>query len=43
MYIVYLLIVWLKRCPFTVRGFRGKEIREDDPNSDINLIETPYE
>ena len=26
-----------------VRGFRGKEIREDDPNSDIKLIETPYE
>ena len=24
-------------------GFRGKEMREDDPNSDINLIETPYE
>ena len=24
-----------------VRGFRGKEMREDDANSDINLIETP--
>ena len=33
----------LRTVLMAVRGFRGKEIREDDPNSDINLIETPYE
>ena len=26
MYIVYLLIVWLKMCPFTVKGGQEKEI-----------------
>ena len=33
----------LRTVLMAVRGFRGKEMREDDPNSDINLIETPYE
>ena len=33
----------LRTVLMAVRGFRGKEIREDDLNSDINLIETPYE
>ena len=33
----------LRTVLMAVRGFRGKEIREDDPNSDINLIEIPYE
>ena len=32
----------LRTVLMAVRGFRGKEMREDDPNSDINLIETPY-
>jgi len=33
----------LRTVLMSVRGFRGKEIRDDDPNSDINLIETPFD
>ena len=31
----------LRTVLMAVRGFRGKDMKEDDSKSDINLIETP--
>ena len=33
----------LRTVLMALRGFIGKEMREDDPNSGMNLIETTYE